>query len=392
MPILIIRQITTIVQVDNLEYEYFNKSNKLKKVKDNTGNPGNGTAGDFKDGSNGTEDDYAYDDNGNLITDHNKDIKNLVGTTGIRYNHLDKPEEIKIEGKGTIKITYDATGAKLKREFISATGGGTKVTWYMGAYQYEEVVGGSNPQALALSFISFSEGRIRPITAESTNNGYDALSKDALLTLPGSKKGSIDYFIKDHRSDVRMILTEETQWSYTTASIETNLGRRGVEINLYGQEVQNTELDINLIPGQSIGEGWTANTSAFVSRLGNTTYKVGPNQLLKVMAGDLLSANVQYFYKNHVVNQSGSTVFNSVLTMLGSAILGSNAPSEVTKNAASAITGNLNAGTAFSQLISPDITSPNGQLAKAYLNVVFLTNALHLYRKAAQAPVWAVRV
>jgi hypothetical protein len=34
-----------------------------------------------------------------------------------------------------------------------------------------------------------------------TSNGYDALFKNALLTLPGSKKGSIDYFITDHRSD-----------------------------------------------------------------------------------------------------------------------------------------------------------------------------------------------
>lgn len=179
---------TAIVQVDNLQYEYFAYSNKLKKVTDNTGNPGNGTAGDFKDGSNGLSDDYVYDANGNLITDLNKDIKNLVGTNGIRYNHLDKPEEIKIEGKGTIKITYDATGAKLKREFISSTGGGTKVTWYMGAYQYEEVVGGSNPQAISLSFISFSEGRIRPITAENSSNTHDAFFKNALLTLPGSKK------------------------------------------------------------------------------------------------------------------------------------------------------------------------------------------------------------
>jgi RHS repeat-associated protein len=57
--------------------------------------------------------------------------------------------------------------------------------------------------------------------------------------------------------------------------------------------------------------------------------------------------------------------------MLAGAILGSNATSSVTKDAATAITGNLNGGTAFSQLIAPDITSPNGQLAKAYLNVVF---------------------
>jgi hypothetical protein len=167
-----------------------------------------------------------------------------------------------------------------------------------------------------------------------------------------------------------MILTEETQWSFTTASMETANGRMATEKSMFGNEVEASQVDINTIPGQTTGNGWTANTSAFVSKL-SSTQKIGPNQLLKVMGGDLLSANVQYYYKNSVVNQSGSTVFNSVLTMLGSTIVGSNATSVVTKNAASAITGNLNAGTAFSQLIAPDITSPNGQLAKAYLNVVF---------------------
>jgi len=58
-------------------------------------------------------------------------------------------------------------------------------------------------------------------------------------------------------------------------------------------------------------------------------------------------------------------------TMLGGAILNSSAASPVAKNAATAITGNLNTGTAFNQLISPDITSPNGNLPKGYLNVVF---------------------
>ncbi len=74
----------------------------------------------------------------------------------------------------------------------------------MGAFQDEEVVGGSNPQAFSLSFIPLSEDRIRPITAQNTSNGYDALFKDAAFTLPGGKKAAIDYYITDYRSDVRM--------------------------------------------------------------------------------------------------------------------------------------------------------------------------------------------
>ena len=36
---------------------------------------------------------------------------------GIRYNFLDKPEEIHITGKGTINLTYDADGNKLQKKY-----------------------------------------------------------------------------------------------------------------------------------------------------------------------------------------------------------------------------------------------------------------------------------
>lgn len=74
--------------------------------------------------------------------------------------HIDKPVEIRIEGKGTVKNIYDADGAKLKREFLNSVTNANKVTWYLGEYQYEEVVGGPSPKALAVSFISFGEGWI----------------------------------------------------------------------------------------------------------------------------------------------------------------------------------------------------------------------------------------
>ena len=102
----------TPVSVDNMQYYYADYSNKLRKVTDN-GNAAaaNGKLGDFKDGTN-TEDDYVYDDNGNLIIDLNKNATNVtggittsLGTSGIKYNFLDKPEEIHITGKGTNQIS-----------------------------------------------------------------------------------------------------------------------------------------------------------------------------------------------------------------------------------------------------------------------------------------------
>jgi RHS repeat-associated protein len=247
---------------------------------------------------------------------------------------------------------------------LNSVSNANKVTWYLGEYQYEEVVGGPSPKALAVSFISFGEGRIRPITPRNESNTYDALQLDGNLTLPNGKKGSIDYFISDHRTDVRMILTEEKQWSYTTASMETASSRNTVEEGLFSTQVNLSRAPKTEVPG------WTANTSQYVSKLNNTRM-VGPNQMLKVMAGDLMHANVQYYYQQVATNSSGSTVFGSVLSMLGSSITGSAVTSAATKAASSSIIANLNTGLPFSQVISPDITSSTGNLPKAYLNVVF---------------------
>ena len=69
-------------------------------------------AGNFKNGSNGTTDDYTYDANGNLNLDNNKAISSIT------YNHLNLPTAITVTGKGTIAYTYDAAGNKLTKKTI----------------------------------------------------------------------------------------------------------------------------------------------------------------------------------------------------------------------------------------------------------------------------------
>ncbi|MEJ0105028.1 MAG: hypothetical protein WDO19_21850 [Bacteroidota bacterium] len=65
----------------------------------------NGKLGDFKDGSNGTGNDYSYDVNGNLTADANKAI------SSISYNHLNLPSVVTVTGKGT--ITYTMMGQEI---------------------------------------------------------------------------------------------------------------------------------------------------------------------------------------------------------------------------------------------------------------------------------------
>lgn len=143
----------TPVTIDDLQYAYANLSNKLMRVTDNsTLGTANGRSGDFADGSNANTDDYVYDDNGNLVVDLNKNAKELggvAGASGIRYNFLDKPEEVHIAGKGMIKMVYDADGNKLQKIFTPEGSGAVTTTTYVNEFIY---------QGNELQYINFEEG------------------------------------------------------------------------------------------------------------------------------------------------------------------------------------------------------------------------------------------
>lgn len=124
--------------IDNLTYTYdtVNK-NELRKVGDSTIN-----AAGFKDGSN-TDDDFAYDANGNMTLDKNK------GITAISYNHLNLP--IKIDfGTNKIEYIYNAVGQKVQKK-VTISGVAT-TSEYLGGYQYK---------AAALEFFPHTEGYVK---------------------------------------------------------------------------------------------------------------------------------------------------------------------------------------------------------------------------------------
>ncbi|TSE02878.1 DUF6443 domain-containing protein [Aquimarina algiphila] len=142
--------------MDNLGYTY-DAGNKLVKVTD-TANKIFG----FKDGTN-TNDDFTYDDNGNMVTDQNK------GITGITYNHLNLPKTVSIsnaQGTGNITYIYDATGAKLKK--IAPSGSSLIETEYAGNHIYKN----GN-----LEYFSTPEGYATP---EGTGYRYVYQFKDHL--------------------------------------------------------------------------------------------------------------------------------------------------------------------------------------------------------------------
>ncbi|RYZ54689.1 MAG: hypothetical protein EOP49_04530, partial [Sphingobacteriales bacterium] len=251
--------------VDNLSYVYAPYSSRLEKVTDNMLNTAvNGQFGDFKDGSNGASADYVYDANGNVVIDLNKNAKDyggVVGANGIKYNFLDKPEQIRIAGKGTIQIVYSAEGEKLQRSFTPEPSGPVITTSYASQFVYQESSSGGG---LVLQYINFEEGRMRAITPVSQATGtLDALTIDGNIDLPNSKRGVFDFYVMDYLQNVRMVLTEEAYYAKNTCTMETGSGRNTIEEPIFGQsgagnEVSSTRL---VTPG-----AWSTNSSTYVSR------------------------------------------------------------------------------------------------------------------------------
>jgi RHS repeat-associated protein len=111
------------IEIDDLSYVYdSNKKNLLLKVTDGTNSPKG-----FKDGIN-TQNDYGYDQYGNMERDENKNI------TAIVYNHLNLPTRITFGTGNKIEYLYDAIGQKLqKRVYYGAE---CITTDYLDGFQY----------------------------------------------------------------------------------------------------------------------------------------------------------------------------------------------------------------------------------------------------------------
>lgn len=367
------------ILVDDLRYTYANLSNKVVVIKDEmTTTSVNGKLGDFKDGSNGAgTNDYVYDANGNLVVDLNKNVQSLIANGyGIVYNHLDKPEQIKISGKGVIKIVYSADGSKLQRVFIPEAGSGqteSVITTYIQEFVYQETsttlttsstapFNGSN---LSLSFFSFEEGRIRVITPTSQSNGFDLLTVDGDFSLPNGKKGAIDFFVTDYQQNVRMILTQETRFASNMATMESS--RSSVEAPVFGQVGSGNEVETTRWTKPT---GWTNNSSNSVSRLGNLSGKnLGPNTLQKVMAGDAVSAQTTYYFQNQT-GGSNTGFANAVVGSLLQTIVGGGAATGLIKDNASAVTNQLGSTTGFVNALQNP--GSGGATPLAFLTIIFL--------------------
>lgn len=111
-------------KIDELTYDYGSpRSNLLLKVGDSA--PAAERDKGFKDGTN-PDNDYAYDANGNLLSDKNK------GITAITYYFNNLPQQVNFSNGTYMTFTYDASGTKLQQALYNAANQVQAKTDYVG--------------------------------------------------------------------------------------------------------------------------------------------------------------------------------------------------------------------------------------------------------------------
>lgn len=177
-------------EIDKLDYAY--NGNQLIKVNDISAESDAKFAG-FTDNDLISNDviatdenthEYLYDANGNMITDHNKQIEL------IKYNYLNLPVFIDLGNNNIIEYIYDAAGIKLQQK-VYKEGNLEKQTDYIANFVYEN---GS------LKFISTDDGRLVP-NADTTGFDYEYFIKDHLGNTRATVKDSLGFAVveqEDH--------------------------------------------------------------------------------------------------------------------------------------------------------------------------------------------------
>ncbi len=342
------------VTIDSLAYTYLPNSNQLQKVSDGIADAS--PWGDFKDTSSAA-DDYAYDVNGNIAKDYNKHIHTGTGANGTTYNILDKPDNITVNGKGTIAYVYDAGGALLQKTVTDTRTGIKKVITYVAGFVYQKTLpqtGNASTTPDTLQYLLHEEGRIRWSVTQATPSGAFVY----------------DYFLKDHQGNVRSIVTEETRTdTYPTASLET--ATLATEKNYY-TNLDAGRTDRTNVAGYPTNDTYTS-PNTFVQKLNGSGTKVGAGILLKVMAGDRINVHTSSWYASGSP-APGAPVspLTDLITMLTNSLPFASGSKMTTAQLTTSTLSPSVSGFLFNRDASNIGTQP-----KAYLNVVLLDEQLN---------------
>ncbi len=334
------------IDMDVLSYSYKNNaSNELRNVYeggvDYAANP------DFKDCVSGcTSTDYAYDGNGNLTKDENKEIN------AITYSYLNRPENIGLSGSRNIRYVYDASGNKLMK--VVTENGNDSFEEYIGDNVYTQK---DYSQPVMLAYVLHEEGKLMP----------KALDPDPLVP----EAFDYHFFSKDHLGNVRSVVkAEETAYPQQyVASLE--LGSANIERIIF----QNT--DPVRMPKPNTVEPGDLSAAELVG--GDPNRRVGPSLFLRAMAGAKFNVSVDAYFEDN-----GAQASIGAQDMLGS-LLGAFALGQ------GSLPGGSEGGSNFTlvdQALSPNnylnafesIRNDNTDLGKpqAYLNYMVFDEGMNL--------------
>ncbi len=232
---------------------------------------------------------------------------------------------------------------------------------------------GDGGSSLLLQFISNEEGRLRVFLPASTPQPRVILGNS--IDLPDGYKGVFEFFVKDNLQSTRAVLSEETHSENNNCTME--ISEKVYEELMFqdgtGLQVADTRTSRNTDPAivnwLNSGSG-AASMGTEASKL-NPAYRVGPNLMLKVMAGDQLVLKTDYFY-NQPAGRAGSNFAGTVATAIQNLLGGITSQGTGTvKELASTIGTNLPAfGSGLHNFIQNQ-SGGSSTTPKAYLNYLF---------------------
>lgn len=264
----------TRVQLDQLTYGYGGNGNKLTSVED-AADPAFG----FKNGTVGIPTEYEYDPNGNLTSDLNKDVVEVV------YNYLNLPELIEFYDGTRLEYTYDATGYVVKKVLRKSGTIVGQVDFVTGIQYFDN----------SLTLIFTSEGR-----ATKYNNTYE-----------------YEYFLKDHLTNTRVIYGYLHDTDTYRATMEPEYEDK--EENEYGfKNIPTSRFPLYNHTSRNLDipdPDNSAETNGY-SEPGYESKPIGPAKMLQVAAGDKVKMEV---YARYTTSTAGSTaVINNLVAAVTS--------------------------------------------------------------------------
>jgi hypothetical protein len=262
--------------MDNMTYTY--NGNQLLTVTD----AGDVTKG-FIDG-NTSGSDYAYDVNGNMVTDKNK---SLTASNAILYNHLNLPTQVTKSTSEKIVYTYNAAGIKLTQQVYNSSGAVTKTMEYDGPFIY---------QGDTLQFINHEEGRI---------------------VMKNNPTPEYQYHLKDHLGNVRVTFTTETTTKTFTAGFETT--KQTAETSNFSNYPSASHINTVATNAHSGTNSLYLNGSA-------NGGQVGVTKSFSVMPGDVVT--IQAYSKYNTPTNTPSNLAGFATALLGAFNMTTPAPGE----------------------------------------------------------------